>query len=59
MSVGLSNDENKVMMHIPKDKAQGYINNQRENHEFMFNGLFDMDAKQEDVFQHVAKDVGF
>lgn len=33
------------------------INNQKENYEFKFDRIFDIDVKQEEVFDVVAKDV--
>lgn len=41
----------------PKDEHQGYINNQREAVKFKFDQIFDMDTKQQKIFDKVAKDV--
>ena len=40
---------------IPKDKSQGYINNQREQYEFKFSGIIEENAKQDEVFERVAR----
>ncbi|KAI8613988.1 P-loop containing nucleoside triphosphate hydrolase protein [Chytriomyces sp. MP71] len=47
----------KIGFRIPRDAEQGLINNQRENFDYRFNRVFDKDATQEEVFDHVAKDV--
>lgn len=41
--------ENKVEFNLPRDAAQGYVNNQREHYEFRFNGVIGPDAKQDEV----------
>ncbi|KAJ3128891.1 Kinesin- protein 6 [Nowakowskiella sp. JEL0407] len=47
----------KIGFRVPKDQAQGLINNQRENYEFRFDWVFDVDTGQEEVFDKVAKEV--
>jgi kinesin family protein 6/9 len=47
----------KIGFYIPRDLSAGMINNSRENFEFKFNRVFDMDARQEEVFDVVAKPV--
>lgn len=47
----------KIGFHIPKDQSAGMVNNQRENFDFKFDKVFDMDARQEEVFDVVAKPV--
>lgn len=42
---------------VPKDESAGLINNQKETFEFKFERIFDVDTKQEEVFDVVAKDV--
>jgi len=41
--------ENKLEFNIPRDAAQGYVNNQRENYNFRFNGIIAPEAKQDEV----------
>lgn len=41
--------ENKVEFVIPRDVAQGLVNNQREHYEFIFNGILTPEAKQDEV----------
>ncbi|KAI9143509.1 P-loop containing nucleoside triphosphate hydrolase protein [Paraphysoderma sedebokerense] len=52
-------DEGIPQLHfeVPKDESHGYINNQKERYDFRFDRVFDMDTKQEEVFDVVAKDV--
>jgi hypothetical protein len=50
-------EANKVEIYIPKDEVKGYVNNQKESFEFEFDGVKGMDAKQEEIFDGVAKDV--
>ncbi|KAM4625912.1 kinesin-like protein KIF6 [Polymixia lowei] len=42
---------------VPKDLADGFINNKRESYKFRFQEVFDQTAKQEDVFETIAKPV--
>ncbi|KAJ8330172.1 hypothetical protein O5D80_001743 [Batrachochytrium dendrobatidis] len=42
---------------VPRDETAGLINNQKESFVFKFDRLFDMDVKQEEVFDTVAKPV--
>ena len=53
----LNKDDNRAEFYIPKDKEEGYINNKKEKKSFKFDQVFDMDTKQEKVFDKVAKDV--
>lgn len=41
--------ENRVEFNIPRDARDGYVNNQRENYEFRFNGIIGPEAKQDEV----------
>mmetsp|Transcript_2784 Transcript_2784/g.9791 ORF Transcript_2784/g.9791 Transcript_2784/m.9791 type:complete len:822 (+) Transcript_2784:575-3040(+) len=47
--------EGQVEFNIPRDVAAGYVNNQREHYEYRFNGVLGMDAKQDEVFERVAR----
>ncbi|XP_073248269.1 kinesin-like protein KIF6 [Porites lutea] len=42
---------------VPKDLADGYINNKKEVYKFRFNRVFDQDCKQDEVFEEVAQGV--
>ncbi|KAJ3222748.1 Kinesin- protein 6 [Clydaea vesicula] len=46
-----------ITFKVPKDESQGLINNQKENHDFKFERIFESDTKQEEIFDVVAKDV--
>ncbi len=51
-------DENlsQLGLRVPKD-ASTVINNQRENYNFQFQKVFDVDVQQQELFDVVAKDV--
>uniref|UniRef100_A0A1A8LZF5 Kinesin family member 6 n=1 Tax=Nothobranchius pienaari TaxID=704102 RepID=A0A1A8LZF5_9TELE len=42
---------------VPRDLADGFVNNKRESYRFRFQRVFDQHAKQEDIFEHIAKPV--
>jgi kinesin family protein 6/9 len=39
---------------VPRDIRAGFVNNKREVYEFRFQGVFDQDSRQEEVFDRVA-----
>lgn len=50
-----NHDSNKLSFHVARDQAT--INNQREQFDFLFDGVFGADVGQEEVFDVVAKPV--
>ncbi|KAK7142822.1 hypothetical protein R3I94_012239 [Phoxinus phoxinus] len=42
---------------VPRDLADGFINNKRENYNFRFQKVFDQTANQEEIFETIAKPV--
>ncbi|NXE24259.1 KIF6 protein, partial [Ardeotis kori] len=42
---------------IPRDLADGFVNNKRESYTFKFEKIFDQEAKQDVVFDSIAKPV--
>ncbi|XP_072220915.1 kinesin-like protein KIF6 [Leuresthes tenuis] len=42
---------------VPRDLADGFVNNKRECYKFRFKKVFDQDAKQEEIFENIAKPV--
>ncbi|XP_062863067.1 kinesin-like protein KIF6 isoform X2 [Trichomycterus rosablanca] len=42
---------------IPRDLADGFINNKRESYRFRFQKVFDQETKQEEVFETIVKPV--
>ncbi|PKU42385.1 kinesin-like protein kif6 [Limosa lapponica baueri] len=42
---------------VPRDLADGFINNKRESYRFKFQKIFDQEAKQDVVFDSIAKPV--
>lgn len=42
---------------VPRDLADGFVNNKRESYKFNFQRIFDQDANQETIFENIAKPV--
>ncbi|KAM8945378.1 kinesin-like protein KIF6 [Pelodytes ibericus] len=42
---------------VPRDLADGFVNNKRESYKFRFQETFNQEAKQESVFERIAKPV--
>ncbi|XP_067335038.1 kinesin-like protein KIF6 [Channa argus] len=42
---------------VPRDLADGFVNNKRECYKFRFQKLFDQAVKQEEIFENIAKPV--
>ncbi|NXA46030.1 KIF6 protein, partial [Nothocercus julius] len=42
---------------VPRDLADGFVNNKRESYKFQFQKIFDQEAKQDVVFESIAKPV--
>nr|XP_055029235.1 kinesin-like protein KIF6 isoform X2 [Misgurnus anguillicaudatus] len=42
---------------VPRDLADGFVNNSKENYKFRFQRVFDQIVNQEEIFQAVAKPV--
>ncbi|XP_077393908.1 kinesin-like protein KIF6 isoform X2 [Festucalex cinctus] len=42
---------------VPKDMADGFVNNKRECFSFRFQKVFDQETKQEEIFENIAKPV--
>ncbi|XP_066467721.1 kinesin-like protein KIF6 [Tiliqua scincoides] len=42
---------------VPRDLADGFVNNKRESYKFKFQKIFDQEAKQDEVFEAIAKPV--
>ncbi|KAJ1148073.1 hypothetical protein NDU88_000914 [Pleurodeles waltl] len=42
---------------VPRDLADGFVNNKRESYKFKFQKTFDQDAKQDSIFESIAKPV--
>ncbi|KAL6757573.1 P-loop containing nucleoside triphosphate hydrolase protein [Haematococcus lacustris] len=53
----VDNSDNRLEFNMPRDAAAGYVNNQREQYEFRFNGIIGPEAKQDEVFERVARNV--
>nr|XP_056708773.1 kinesin-like protein KIF6 [Euleptes europaea] len=42
---------------VPRDLADGFVNNKRESYKFKFQKVFDQEAKQDEIFETIAKPV--
>nr|XP_046268923.1 kinesin-like protein KIF6 isoform X2 [Scatophagus argus] len=42
---------------LPRDLADGFVNNKRECYKFRFQKVFDQSVKQEEIFENIAKPV--
>uniref|UniRef100_A0A674GJZ0 Kinesin family member 6 n=1 Tax=Taeniopygia guttata TaxID=59729 RepID=A0A674GJZ0_TAEGU len=42
---------------VPRDLGDGFINNKRESYKFKFQKIFDQEAKQDVIFDSIAKPV--
>ncbi|XP_008300477.1 kinesin-like protein KIF6 [Stegastes partitus] len=42
---------------VPRDLADGFVNNKRECYKFRFQKVFDQTTNQEEIFEHIAKPV--
>ncbi|XP_038539347.1 kinesin-like protein KIF6 isoform X4 [Canis lupus familiaris] len=42
---------------LPRDLADGFVNNKRESYKFKFQKIFDQGASQETIFENIAKPV--
>ncbi|XP_028981217.1 kinesin-like protein KIF6 isoform X2 [Esox lucius] len=42
---------------VPRDLADGFVNNKKESYKFRFQQVFDQTVKQEDIFAAIAKPV--
>uniref|UniRef100_A0A7N5JTI7 Kinesin-like protein n=1 Tax=Ailuropoda melanoleuca TaxID=9646 RepID=A0A7N5JTI7_AILME len=42
---------------LPRDLADGFVNNKRESYKFKFQKIFDQGANQETIFENIAKPV--
>eukprot|EP00117_Sycon_ciliatum_P006084 scpid19783/ scgid3868/ Kinesin-like protein KIF6 len=50
-------DASKLTFVVPRKEADGFVNNKKESYHFRFNRIFQPDAAQDEVFDHVAKSV--
>ena len=53
----LQEERNSVEVHVVRKEARDYVNNQTEDYQFSFNSILNMQARQEQVFEIVAKEV--
>ena len=53
----LDEDNHAVEVHVTKKDSRDYVNNQKEDYTFKFDSTLTMQAKQDQVFETVAKEV--
>ena len=53
----LEDESNTVEVHVVRKDSRDYVNNQKEDYKFNFNSILNMQARQEQVFDTVAKEV--
>ncbi|XP_030051634.1 kinesin-like protein KIF6 [Microcaecilia unicolor] len=56
-SVEEENSTSALEIIVPRDLADGFVNNKRESYKFKFQKTFDQEAKQDSVFEIIAKPV--
>ncbi|XP_065611401.1 kinesin-like protein KIF6 [Cyrtonyx montezumae] len=56
-SVDDEKSASSVEITVPRDVADGFVNNKRESYKFTFQKIFDQEAKQDVVFDSIAKPV--
>ncbi|XP_021248674.1 kinesin-like protein KIF6 isoform X2 [Numida meleagris] len=56
-SVGDEKSASSLEIVVPRDLADGFVNNKRESYKFKFQKIFDQEAKQDVVFDSIAKPV--
>ncbi|ESO96459.1 hypothetical protein LOTGIDRAFT_115944 [Lottia gigantea] len=47
----------KLTFNVPREYADGFINNKKENYKFRFDKVFDQKTSQDEIFENVAKPV--
>ncbi|XP_061173877.1 kinesin-like protein KIF6 [Saccostrea echinata] len=47
----------RLTLCVPRDMKDGFVNNKKETYKFRFERVFDQQAKQDEIFEHVAKPV--
>lgn len=50
-------EDPQLNFNVPKNETWGHVNNLKEHFGFRFDRVFDQNASQEEIFNHVAKEV--
>ena len=48
------NNKNKIYIEIPKEHQKDYYNKSKKSYEFKFNGIFEPNATQEEIFKTIG-----
>ncbi|CAC5408877.1 KIF6_9 [Mytilus coruscus] len=47
----------RLTITVPRELADGFVNNKKENYKFRFQKVFDQSSQQDEIFDNVAKPV--
>lgn len=53
----INKNKNLISVRIPEEFTKGYVNNTKKTYDFKFNGIFEQDSTQEDIFDKIGKTV--
>ena len=53
----LNSQKNQITIHIPDEMRKGYVNNMKKTYDFQFNGIFEQNSSQEEIFEIIGKKI--
>ena len=53
----LNQKKNQITIHIPEEMRKGYVNNMKKTYDFQFNGIFEQNSSQEEIFEIIGKKI--
>ncbi len=53
----LNSQKNQITIHIPDEMRKGYVNNMKKTYDFQFNGIFEQNSTQEEIFEIIGKKI--
>ena len=53
----LNQKKNQITIHIPDEMRKGYVNNMKKTYDFQFNGIFEQNSSQEEIFEIIGKKI--
>ena len=53
----LNTQKNQITIHIPDEMRKGYVNNMKKSYDFQFNGIFEQNSTQEEIFEIIGKKI--
>ena len=57
MDYSLNQSKNQISIHIPDEMRKGYVNNMKKSYDFQFNGIFEQNSSQEEIFEIIGKKI--